>query len=67
MEGCMGLRFGLDETDEEKDLCPARHRNPTVKPLAVVFTKLLNIILHTTGSQFSVLMEAHRKSEEMSE
>jgi hypothetical protein len=28
---------------------------------------LLNIILHTTGSQFSALMKAHRNSEEMSE
>lgn len=66
MEGCMVLRNGLDKTDEEKDLCSC-HRNPTVKPLAVVFTKLLNIVLHTTGSQFSALMEAHRNSEEMSE
>lgn len=52
---------------KRKISAPARHRNPTVKPLAAVFTKLLNIILHTTGSQFSALMKAHRNSEEMSE
>jgi len=41
MEGCIGLRNGLDKTDEVKDLCSCQTSKPDCKTLGRSFYKIV--------------------------
>lgn len=61
----MGLRFGLDKTVKEKDLCSRQTSKPDCTALGPGFCKIVKY--HFTFERITILMKAHRNREEMSE
>jgi hypothetical protein len=53
MEGCMGLRFGLDKAEEEKDLCSCQTSKPDCKTLGHCFYKIVKY--HFTYERITIL------------